>query len=188
MTTRSLPLFIFLLVPIIGRADEPGPPVAAPTPGCHKITYQLHWVERQVPCHEGKVVLREHVESDIKHGLEIDYLRERQVKTQMVLKKRVCMKEVTICTQKPIAVTDPVTGCSKIVFQPVTETKLVPEVRYELAPEEKEVTVATPTLRPTTVPIARKTYMLEMSTEHSIRKEKVPILVPVEITERCITP
>jgi hypothetical protein len=173
---------------LLTRADEPPAVPSGPScgPECHKITYQLHWVERKVPCTETKYALRELNHSDTQHGLEVDYHRERQVKTELVLKKRVCMKEVTICTQKPIATTDPVTGCSKIIFQPITETKLVPEVRYELVPEEREVMVATPMLRPTTTPIVRKTFVLEPSTEHSLRTERVPVLVPVEITERKV--
>jgi len=90
---------------------------------------------------------------------------------------------VTSCTQKPIASVD-CNGCPTIIFQPVTETKIVKEVVYDLVPQEKIYVVQTGILVPTEVAIVRKSLVLDVKTECGTRKERIGVLVPNEITER----
>ena len=175
--------------PPAAETPLPAPPTPAPAGSCGfvescKTTYQLHWLERQVPGVETKHVLREVVTPDTKCGLELHYNQEQRVRHDMALKPCEVMKEVTICTQKPIVTVDPCTGCSTVTFQPVTETKLVKEISYQLVPEDKVVTVQTPFLKPTEIPIGRKTLVLDTTCEPVIRRERFGVLVPVEIKER----
>lgn len=151
---------------------------------CKKQTYQLHWLERDVPCVEAKPVLKEVKTDCVKQSLEIDYNTHSKVCTEMILKPCEVIKEVTICTQKPRVVTDPCTGCSSVVFDPVTETKQVKEITYQLVPQEKVVMVRTPFLKPVEIPIVRKSLVLEYPVETTTRRERFGVLVPVEITER----
>jgi hypothetical protein len=167
------------------------PPAPLAEPGCGsdiieciKHTWNLHWLERQVPGVAIKHELKEHICPDTKPGFELLYNQEQCIRHEMALKPCETVKEVTICTQKPIVTVDPCTGCSTVTFQPVTEVKLVKEITYQLVPEDKVVTVQRPFLKPVEIPIGRKTLTLETTCEPVIRKEIFGVLVPVEIKER----
>lgn len=170
-------------------------PPAAPEPGCGtvescKTTYQLHWLEREVPGVVTRPVIKEEKTPDVRSTLELDYNLERQVRTEMVLKPVETVKEVTICSQKPQVVPD-CNGCPTVIYTPFTETKLVKEITYCLVPQEKEVSVRTAFLKPVEQQIERRTLWLDWVTEAVTRKERFGVLVPVEITERkpsCPTP
>lgn len=169
---------------------KPPPPLLAETADCGeyikciKRTWNLHWLERQVPGVAIKHELKEHICPDTKPGLELHFNQQQRIKHEMVLKPCENVKEVTICTQKPIVTVDPCTGCSTVTFQPVTEVKLVKEITYQLVPQDTVVTVQTPFLKCTEIPIGRKTLTLETTVENVIRKEIFGVLVPVEIKER----
>jgi len=201
MRTRSLAVITAGLLAWPCAAQElPGPkpeklppasaaPAPAAPPGCtcvesQKTTYELHWVDRQVPGVETTMVTREVSTPDVKPMLKLEYNTQVRVKTEMVLKPRECLKEVTVCTQKPVVSVDPGTGCSTITFQPVTDTKIVKEIVYDLVPEEKTVSVQTAFLVPTEEAIVRKSLVLDVKTEPVTRKERIGILVPSQITER----
>jgi hypothetical protein len=176
--------------PPLAAPEAPPPPPAALVPGCDeyieciKQSWNLHWLERQVPGVKVTHELKEHICPDTKPGLELHFNQEQRIKHEMVLKPCENVKEVTICTQKPIVTVDPCTGCSTVTFQPVTEVKLVKEITYQLVPEDKVVTVQTPFLKCVEIPIGRKTITLETKVEPVIRKEIFGVLVPVEIKER----
>lgn len=168
---------------------EGAPPACGYIESC-KTTWQLHWLEREVPGVVSKPVLREVTTPCTKPSFEIEWNQAVVTKTEVVLKPREIVKEVTICTQKPKVVKDPCTGCSTVIFEPVTETKLVKEITYCLESEEKTVTVRTPFLKPVEIPIVRKSLVLDHECENVVRRERFGVLVPVEIKERkpCAPP
>ncbi len=175
-------------------APLPAPaPEACPAPcvpECLKVrtTYRLHWLERDVPFSREKYEVKEIVNDDIKCYLDLDYTETTNVKTELVLKPREVLKEVTCCTQKPISTVDPCTGCPKICYEPVTETKTVKEIVYDLVPEEKVYKTRTAYLKPKEQPIHVKTLALQCTTECGVRKERFGVVVPCEETERILTP
>lgn len=172
------------------KADALAPAVP---PGCacveqHKTTYELHWVERQVPCTVTTMETREVSTPCVRPTLKLEFQTEQRVKTEMILQPREILKEVTCCTKKPIASVDPCTGCPTIVFEPVTETKVVKEIVYDLVPQEKVYTVQTGLLVPTEEAVVRKSLVLDVRTDSVLRKERIGVLVPCEITERKFIP
>ncbi len=190
-----VPILVVGCLALPSRAQETLPvmprsgPEALPAPECDihescQSTYELHWLERTVPRTVTTMVPREVVTPDTKTIFEVEYNKEQRSRTVMVLKPCETIKEVTRCTQKPKVVTDPCTGCPTVVFEPVTETKQVKEITYELVPEEKVVVVETACLKPVEKAIARKTMVLECTTETVMKKERFGVLVPVEIKER----
>lgn len=183
-----------LAVPAL--ADETPPetlpppaPAPAPAPACGmtekcKTSYNLHWLEREVPHTQTKYNLRDVVTPATKHGLEIEYKKEQRTRTVMVLKPQEVVKEVTVRTQIPKVVKDPCTGCATVVFEPFTETKQVKERCYCLVPEEQVYTVQTGCLKEVDKPIGIKTLALDCVTETVTKKERFGVVVPVEIKER----
>lgn len=150
---------------------------------CHKTTWNLHWLEREVPGVVTKPVLREVTRPCSKPSYEIEWNQHVCTKTELVLKPRETIKEVTICTQVPKVVKD-ASGCSTVVFEPVTETKKVKEITYCVEAQEKTFTVRTPFLKPVEIPTTIKTLVLDWECENVVRRERFGVLVPVEIKER----
>lgn len=180
-----------LALPCAAQEQLPPPKENAetPPPACNyvescKTTYQLHWLEREVPCVVNKPVLKEVTRPCFKPSYEIEWNQAVVTKTELVLKPREVIKEVTICTQVPKVVKDPCTGCSTVIFEPVTETKQVKEITYCLDTQEKTVGIRTPFLKPVEIPTVIKSLVLEYETEAVVRKERFGVLVPVEIKER----
>jgi hypothetical protein len=201
MKTRLQPGLAVVLLAFVarpGQAQEVGqsppavPPILAapcPEPGpppCEKTRteYRIHWLPREVPVE--KLTLREAVTKEPRTNLELGWQEEKVVRTELKLKPREVVKEVTRCTVQPVTETDPCTGCPTVVFKPVTEVKLVKEVVFDAVPEEKVYTIRRPCLKPVEKVYSVKHWELECTP--GTRRERFGILIPTEVTERVLTP
>src|SRR5437660_260332 len=108
--------------PAAGTIAPPGAP--GPACGiveCRKTDYRLQWVAREVPVTVTTMVPRVVRTPGTRTDLEVTFDTHQDVRQDYVLKPRETIKIVTCCTQKPSVTKDPVTGCSTITFEPVTE-------------------------------------------------------------------
>jgi hypothetical protein len=160
-------------------------PCACPVEKIH-TTYQLHWLERDTPVPMEKLSLRAESTQEVRAVPELDWVETTEVRTEIVLKPREILKEVTVCTVKPEKITDPATGCCSTVMQPVTEVKQVKETVFDMVREEKLVKVRRPVLKSTDRVFDVKHLVLDRQVE--MRKERYGVLVPSQVTERILVP
>jgi hypothetical protein len=118
--------------------------------------------------------------------LELDPCKQKRVRTELVLRPREVVKEVTECTFQPVTKRDPITGCETVVLQPVTEVKRVAIIVYDLCPEEVPVTVTTFGLKPKTETVVERRLGLDCVPEK--RTETRGVLLPTIRKERLIDP
>lgn len=191
---HGLVLGCLSLAPLAGQAQEkpiskpellpaPTESSAQPCPTCEKkyTTYKLHWLERDgAPAPVLK--LKELTNQEPVCTYELDWREEQRIKTEIVLKPREIVKEVTTCTMEPKTVIDPVTGCRSVEWKPVTETKLVKDIVFDACPEDKIYTVKFPYLKNVDKIYTYKKFYLEHDLEK--RVEKYGVLVPIEVTEK----
>lgn len=162
--------------PIIG-----GPGCTAPCPP--KTTYRIEYAEQEVTV--PKLKLKEVTCRDKQPTLELKPQVHQRLRQDMVLQPRETLKEVTICTQKLVTKTDPVTGCKVQVLEPVTEKKLVKEIHYIVCPKETVETFQTFCLKEGTREVQLKRLELEHTTERKV--ERRPLLIPTITNERILS-
>jgi hypothetical protein len=186
-------LFLSILAarPGTGHAQEeprrlPTEPAPAPVlHGCEKCytTYHLHWLQREVDKEQANI--KDYTCEECKPTLKLQWPEQQVRRCELVLKPREIVKEVTCCTMKPTVETDPCTGCSVTVFKPVTETKRIKQLVYDLCPEEKAVRVQTGCLVPDIKVVKVKRLYLDWT--HVKLREDFGVLVPCEVTERVFS-
>lgn len=171
-------------------AIETPPAVESPSPGCsapcEKVTttYKLHWLERDITIPTR--TLKDVTNKETRQTVELDWVEEKRIRTEVVLKPREIVKEVTICTTQPVEEIDPVTGCKCIVLKPVTETKMVKEIVFDCVTQDQTIIVRHPYLKPVDKNYTVKSLYLECGSVPG--KERYGILVRGTATERVVTP
>jgi hypothetical protein len=111
---------------------------------------------------------------------------EQRCKTEFVMEPKEVVKEVRICTYKPIKTIDPCTGCMKIHLEPVFDVKIVKETVFVLCPKTKIETYQKSCLVPEIKTEIYQKARLECSTKTETYNKG--ILIPTHETERVLIP
>jgi hypothetical protein len=166
---------------VLPEPEQPHPavPVQPAMPAscgadCARPGFKVLWVEREVPIQI--LVPREVITPVPSTTVEVAYRDEKRLVTEFALKPREVEKPVTVCTLKPVTVTDCHTGQCSTVMQPCTQVKMVKTTEFVAVPEEKAVVVKVPYLKLVEVTIPHKNILLEYRTD--LRKEGGAIRVP----------
>jgi hypothetical protein len=145
--------------------------------------FRIYWLEYEAS--RTNLILRE-VKCDTSEiEFEFDHCDEEHIQTEMVLKPREIIREITCCTSEPVKQVDPCTGCTTYCFVPKTEVKQIKEIVFDLCPEQKVYKVRKLLLKPVEKNYTVRKFWLDMEEEKL--KELRGTLVPCENHEHVIS-
>lgn len=166
--------------------ELPPPIVTAPCPeACPRppvnvtIPAKIHVIEEARETTLPTLNVREvEVGRAIQTDLAVTYKEERRKVTVMVSKPRTVEQPMTITRTEMVPECDPCTGKTCMVPHPICETKMVKTTVFDVVPEEREILVRVPVIKPVEVPVAVTMLALEQITvpaiETRLRTEVVP--------------
>jgi hypothetical protein len=156
---------------------SPTPLVGLPAPCCAECehpTLKILWMNYLLPVQ--RLVPRDVITTEKRSTLGVATRIEKRCVTEIVFKEQECVKEVPVCTMRPVTETDPHTGKCCTVLKPVTEKKLVKDKVFVAVPEQRIIDVAVPYLTPVEVAVPRRNILFEYRTE--LKPCGCPVAVP----------
>lgn len=172
------------------RPRELEPAVAAPADACCCPPVE------EKPYHFKKIRLVEHQEVKLVPNVAaieaigtipycdvaVEYRNEKRTVTVMVLKPRVEERLVNTVTLVPHKTVDPCTGCAKVEYAPCPICKMVKVQVFDQVPEQREVTVKVPVLRPVEKELQVRSFVLNKAPQPKVFRSFEALVLPTEGT------
>jgi hypothetical protein len=123
-------------------------------------------------------------------GLEVEYKEVRETVTEMVAKPREVTRDVIVTEMVPVTVTDPCNGKCHTEYQPCQAVKQVKTVEVDIVPQQREVVIRVPQLKPA-APLEVRRLVLDVTSRAAIETRLHLHTVPNEVAvppPACVAP
>lgn len=114
--------------------------------------------------------------------LAVEYREEKRTVTVMALKPRVEERLVHTMTLVPHKTVDPCTGCTKVEYATCPICKMVKVQVFDQVPEQREITVKVPVLRPVEKELQVRSFVLNKAPQPKVFRSFEALVLPTEGT------